>query len=159
MAVRLGKYKIVTWRGVRLDKFSVRSLKWAQENAGFTFNPSQGSHNAGGVAASGGTHDGGGAVDISTRGLTAVQKRKLLKALKRAGWGAWLRTTDQGPWGEHIHAVQFANRKVSSGARAQLQSYDRGRNGLRDDGPDPTPWRSTVKRRFGFQADRPLKRK
>lgn len=113
----------------------------------------QGSYNAGGVAASFGTHDGGGAVDLSVRDrvdrrVLADEIPLLLAALRTAGFAAWLRDTGELYPGSpiHIHAIAVGDRDLSPAARAQIdgpQGYLRGYNGLPPDygGPalDPLP--------------------
>jgi hypothetical protein len=99
----------------------------------------QGSYNAGGVAASAGTHDGGGAVDISVSDLTTTQRWQTVKAMRTVGFAAWLRSPDQGPWPYHIHAIAIGDTDVSSGARNQIADYYVGKNGLASHAADNTP--------------------
>lgn len=100
----------------------------------------QGSYNAGGVAASFGTHDGGGAVDISVRSpanwdVLYDELDPLIRALRVAGFAAWVRDTDELYPGSpiHIHAIAVGDRELSEAARAQIDGrfgYLRGYNGL-----------------------------
>lgn len=102
----------------------------------------QGSYNRGGVAASAGTHDGGGVVDISVSGMTAARRSALVQCLRRAGFAAWLRTPSQG-FSYHIHACAIGDREMASGAKNQVQAYFNGRDGLARNGADtnpPRPW-------------------
>lgn len=101
----------------------------------------QGSYHTG-VVASGGTHDGGGAVD-----LTAQDWERKVLALRQVGFAAWHRTPEQGPWQEHVHAVLIGNEKLSAAAQLQVRAYLHGRNGLANNGPDDGP-RQFVDRRF-----------
>ncbi len=102
----------------------------------------QGSYSNNGQA-SFGTHLGGGAVDISVirpNGTDALyaEVERLVRALRVAGFAAWLRD-----WGElsegsgiHIHAIAIGDRELSDAAREQLTGkygYFRGYSGL------PTP--------------------
>jgi hypothetical protein len=100
---------------------------------------SQGSYNRGGVAASAGTHDGGGAVDIKVSHLSGHERQIIVREMRRVGFAAWLRTPAQSNWPYHVHAIAIGQADLSSGARAQVEDYKRGRNGLarhdRDDGP------------------------
>jgi hypothetical protein len=109
----------------------------------------QGSYNPGEVAASFGTHDGGGAVDLSVRerGSFAILEAEiplLLRALRIAGFAAWLRDSDELYAGSpiHIHAIAIGDRELSPAARDQIDGpfgYLRGYNGLpQEDGP-PLP--------------------
>ena len=100
----------------------------------------QGSYNAGGVAASFGTHDGGGAVDLSVRdpadwSVRYEEIEPMLHSLRVAGFAAWLRDTGElypdSPL--HIHAIAIGDRELSPDARAQIDGrfgYLRGYNGL-----------------------------
>lgn len=99
----------------------------------------QGSYNAGGVAASAGTHDGGGAVDISAANLTTTQRWQTVQALRKVGFAAWLRNPNQGPWPYHIHAIAIGDTDLASGARDQVADYYVGKNGLASHAADDTP--------------------
>ena len=97
-----------------------------------------------------GTHLGGGAVDLSVmrRGTYTVlwdDVDPLLRALRAAGFAAWLRE-----YGEvytdspiHIHAIAIGDRELSTAAENQLTGpagYFRGFSGLPfPDGGAPTP--------------------
>ena len=99
----------------------------------------QGSYHDG-VSASFGTHSGGGAVDLSvlrrdTYTVLWDDIEPLLRALRAAGFAAWLRE-----FGElytdspiHIHAIAIGDRELSPAAQEQLtgeSGYFRGYNGL-----------------------------
>ena len=99
----------------------------------------QGSYHDNG-SASFGTHLGGGAVDISVlrRGTYTVlwdDIEPLLRALRAAGFAAWLRE-----YGElytdspiHIHAIAIGDQELSPAAQEQLTGeagYFRGSSGL-----------------------------
>lgn len=100
----------------------------------------QGSYNAGGVAASFGTHDAGGAVDISVRSradwsVLTGEIEPLIYALRVAGFAAWLRDTGElyPDSAIHIHAIAIGDAEQSEAARAQIDGYFgylRGYNGL-----------------------------
>jgi hypothetical protein len=92
------------------------------------------------VSASFGTHQGGGAVDLSVmeRGTYTVLWEDidpLLHALRAAGFAAWLRE-----YGElypdspiHIHAIAIGDQELSPAAQEQLTGvagYFRGYSGL-----------------------------
>lgn len=109
----------------------------------------QGSYNPGAVSASFGTHDGGGAVDLSvrepvTRRVMSEEIPLLLRALRIAGFAAWLRDTGElypaSPI--HIHAIAIGDRELSEAARGQIDGpfgYLRGYNGLPQDSGIPLP--------------------
>jgi hypothetical protein len=84
-------------------------------------------------AASAGTHDGGGAVD-----LTPFEADRKVRVLRAVGFAAWPRLPIPGVWGEHIHAVAIGDREMSAQARAQVRDYYAHRDGLADHAPDPT---------------------
>jgi hypothetical protein len=105
----------------------------------------QGGYNPGGVAASFGTHDGGGALDLSVRSpedrrILTGEIEPLLRALRVAGFAAWLRDTDSLYPGSpiHIHAIAIGDDELSPAARGQIDGefgYLRGYDGLpREDG-------------------------
>jgi hypothetical protein len=107
----------------------------------------QGSYNEGYVQASFGTHDGGGAVDLSVRDLETrmVLEREIepaLMALRTAGFAAWLREEDELYPGSviHIHAIAVGDAERSPSARAQVEGeygYLNGYNGLPPDWGGP----------------------
>lgn len=97
----------------------------------------QGSYNAGGVAASGGTHDGGGALDIHTRTLPKKTVDDLVKAFRMAGFAAWSRGRGHDSFDPHIHAIAIGDRQASPVAQRQVQSYFNGRDGLAGNAADP----------------------
>lgn len=135
------RYEIVTWRGVRLDRYTVFNLERAEQIAGIRIIPSQGSYNAGKVTQSAGTHDGGGSVDVKVSHLSRAQANRLCQALRLCGFAAWIRETIPGVWTIHVHAVLVGNVKLSRGAQQQVTAYMRGRNGLANNGPDDFAWR------------------
>ncbi len=109
----------------------------------------QGSYTGGYVAASFGTHDGGGALDLSVR--SAADFRVLyddiplmLRALRVAGFAAWLREPDELYPGSpiHIHAIAIGDVELSPAARDQIDGaygYLRGYNGLPQEDGQPHP--------------------
>lgn len=98
------------------------------------FSITQGSYSKG-VSASAGTHDGGGALDISVRGKSAAQINQMVKSLRKAGFAAWQRTPADG-FSSHIHAIAIGDREAAPLAKQQVQSYFNGRNGLRNNALD-----------------------
>ena len=146
----------VLFRGFKFDDRTVEMIKWAERTAGFKFRITQGSYNDT-VAASAGTHDGGGAVDISIRFTTKSRRYKMLKALKDAGFAAWLRTKQDGFAVAHIHAIAIGCPDLASLARSQVRDYDKGLNGLRNHAPDPT-YRPEPKVKFDMRTKQPVPR-
>jgi peptidoglycan hydrolase-like protein with peptidoglycan-binding domain len=88
---------------------------------------------------SAGTHDGGGAVDVSATGLTTTQRWETVRALRTVGFAAWLRTPSQGSWPYHIHAVAVGDPDLSPPAADQIHDHYFGRNGLANHAADDTP--------------------
>ena len=92
------------------------------------------------VAASFGTHAGGGAIDLSvmSRGTYTVlwdDMEPLLHALRVAGFAAWLREYGElyPDSGIHIHAIAIGDQELSPAAAEQLTGeagYFRGFSGL-----------------------------
>ena len=106
---------------------------------GCTLVLSQGSYNPGGVDPSAGTHDGGGAADISIGHRCGRRIPFVVRALRRVGFAAWHRLPSQGPWEEHIHAVAVSDPDLAGGAQHQVGDYYEGRNGLASGAPDDGP--------------------
>lgn len=96
------------------------------------------------VAASFGTHAGGGAVDLSvmspgTYTILEEDIEPLIRALRLAGFAAWYRDFDALYDGSpvHIHAIAIGDRELSLAAREQLtgsHGYFLGFNGLPPEG-------------------------
>lgn len=107
-----------------------------------------------GVAASAGTHSGGGAMDLSVRGLTEEQALRLVDELRKRNCAAWLRSPKFG-WpaklgGAHVHLIVKDSPGLSPAARAQVRAYDLGRNGLANGKHDPH--HRPVQHAFGVAA-------
>ncbi|WP_067830399.1 peptidoglycan-binding protein [Actinomadura kijaniata] len=111
----------------------------------------QGSYNPGGDPTSAGTHDGGGVVDISVKGMNAATREAAVRALRRVGFAAWVRSPRQGDWPWHIHATAINDTDLSSQAQHQVGDYYLGRNGLADRGPDDGP-KVTIRTWEEYQA-------
>ena len=99
----------------------------------------QGSYNPGGDPTSAGTHDGGGALDISVKGMNAATRTAAVRALRRVGFAAWVRSPQQGDWPWHIHAVAISDPDLATQAQNQVGDYYLGRNGLANRRPDDGP--------------------
>ena len=99
----------------------------------------QGSYNAGGVSASAGTHDGGGAVDLDMGRLCGRHARAVVRALRIVGFAAWHRLPIPGVWGEHIHAIAISDPDLAPAAQDQVWDFYTHRDGLADNAPDRGP--------------------
>lgn len=97
----------------------------------------QGGYNKGGVAASAGTHDGGGAFDLSP-----FNWKNRVKALRILGCASWHRphNWDLRGGSEHIHTIVAGDGTASAGAKSQVVDYDADRNGLANRAKD-ADWR------------------
>lgn len=138
-------YDRTTYDGNTVDWLTRAALEDTAKRLGYDLTVSQGSYNAGGVAASAGTHDGGGAVD-----LAPYDQANKVRELRRTGFAAWYRPSIPGLWSSHVHAILIGNAKLSAGAQAQVLDYLNGRNGLADHGPDSGP-RDFVDNRYQWQ--------
>lgn len=92
-----------------------------------------------GVAASAGTHDGDGCVDVEVDGMSWEDGQS---ELRRLGWVAWFRPYTPGVWPSHIHMVSIGcPGPVGIYVPAQVDDYYRhalGLKGQHDSGDDPT---------------------
>lgn len=130
-----------SWRGrTNVDALTIACIEHAEQlvrhsapNTAHDFIVTQGSYQST-VAASAGTHDKGGAVDLRWCGHFVC-----LHALRRAGMAAWHRTPAQGPWPDHVHAVVIGHPLLADSAHRQVIAYLNGRNGLKNDGADDGP--------------------
>ncbi|OLT46368.1 peptidoglycan-binding protein [Saccharomonospora sp. CUA-673] len=127
--------KVTIGSGQVLNRRTLAMIEEAEKRSGIDLTITQGSY-TGSNPDSAGTHDGGGAVDISVRGIDAT---KATKTLRQVGFAAWHRTADQGDWAPHIHAIAISDTAMSPAAQAQAGDYYLGRNGLANHAPDDGP--------------------
>ena len=144
-----------TWRGKTFTHRTVAMLRYVEDKSGLRLTPAQGSYNAGGVAASGGTHDRE-AVDLSLQGYSTADILNLDRWMKRAGFAGWYRPTVPGLWGRHYHALPIKG-DLSPAAAAQVRSFDARRDGLRGDRVDNS-FRPKVKRQWAYALGKPVPR-
>ncbi|WP_030512181.1 peptidoglycan-binding domain-containing protein [Microbispora rosea] len=129
----------VSTGGVVVDTRTRNMLAEAKRLLGRDLVLLQGSYNRGGDPTSAGTHDGGGVVDISVKGMNSAARIAAVRALRRVGFAAWLRNPDQDDWPWHIHAAAVNDTDLSSQAQHQIGDYYLGLNGLAGRGPDDGP--------------------
>lgn len=129
-------YALTTHDGHTVDVLTDSALVEAEKRLGYPLTVLQGSYNKGGVGASAGTHDGGGAVD-----LAPWDWQNKVKVLRDIGFAAWHRPAIPGLWGEHIHCILIGNKKLSPAAAEQVTQYERGLDGLADHAVDSDPYR------------------
>jgi peptidoglycan hydrolase-like protein with peptidoglycan-binding domain len=125
--------------GVVVDTRTRNMLAEAKRLLGRDLVLLQGSYNRGGDPTSAGTHDGGGVVDISVKGMSSATRIAVVRALRRVGFAAWVRSPDQADWPWHIHAAAINDTDLSSQAQHQIGDYYLGLNGLAGRGPDDGP--------------------
>ena len=129
----------VTYLGRTVNTRTRAMLQEAQRRAGRSVVLTQGSYNPGGVGASGGTHDGGGAADISVSGMSSTTRTTVVRSLREVGFAAWYRPARPGIWGAHIHAIAVSDPDLATDAQTQVGDYYLGRDGLSGHGPDTGP--------------------
>jgi hypothetical protein len=127
----------VYFGGAFTDPTTVDLLRELQRVTGLDILLTQGSYSTN-VSASGGTHDGGGVVDINVYGWTDSVIWDVLHASRCMGGVAWHRTPAQG-FAYHIHLLRADCADLSPSARAQNVQYLAGQNGLANRGPDDGP--------------------
>lgn len=127
-------------RPLVVDDRTLAKLRRAEDRLGHKFTIVQGSWRGGaGAAASAGTHDRGGVIDLRTWDLpSGITPWQALVELRKAGLIAWYRTKVQG-FDPHIHAVDYGNPDLHPSALAQVRAWERGENGLASGGPDDGP--------------------
>ncbi len=126
-------YRIVYFRGHRVNvrtRVMIERTETILRSFGFRSRLGiiQGSYNYG-VAASAGTHNGGGAVDIRISYYSTRTADKIVKAMRMAGFAAWRRRWSDG-FSPHIHAIAIKDTRASSGAKYQVYEFFRGGDGL-----------------------------
>jgi len=131
-------YALTTHDGKTVDEITHQALIESEKLLGYDLTVVQGSYQAldgqaNDVAASAGTHDGGGVVD-----LLAWDWERKVHVLRAVGFAAWHRPAVKGVWGEHIHAVLIGNKNLAPSAARQVEAYRAHRDGLKSNAPDPT---------------------
>lgn len=147
----LDPYEIILRDGdKKVDRLTDGALKRAEKILGRTIPIVQGSYNAGGVAASATTHDGGGVIDTK-----AWDHDEVVSALRAVGFAAWFRPTIPGLWSAHVHAVLIGHGKLAPSAARQVDAYLGRRDGLVSNLPDSDPgWTNTARYTVeAFKAD------
>lgn len=141
----MSAYEIVWFRGRRFDRMTARALMDMEKILGYELTIMQGSYN-GGVGASAGTHDGGGAVDLA--GADAENK---VRAGRTVGFAMWEREAWQGPWPHHVHGILYGNAKAAGAAKRQVAAYLNHRDGLVSNRWDAT-WRPRHIRPYRYRV-------
>jgi hypothetical protein len=136
---------------VTLNERTIAMLTEAERLLGFQLTYTQGSYRPP-TDYSGTSHTGGGAVDISLVGLSDKRKRRILRVLRDIGFAAWWRTTAEGDWIEHIHALAIGDVEMSESAAWQVGQYLQGYNGLSAGVPDRNSYRPYPAVVFKYRA-------
>lgn len=155
----------VTFDGKPVTARTRDALKYAQslwrKRGGHTLSIrlAQGSFSGGSVAASGSTHDGDAVVDCRTTGvgLDAQQIKDLNRALRDAGFASWIRDSRDG-MDPHIHAILIGDKQMAPSAARQVESFDKGRNGLRNNAKDRNTYRPDPPVRYNYAKGKPVPR-
>ncbi len=129
---------MVAYGSTRVNARTKAMLTELERLCGFPITVTQG-YNPGGVAASGGTHDGQGVADLRVATLTKEQRKQLIYNGRMIGFAIWLRDPAQGNWPWHAHAVAIREPNLSNQAKNQVTDYRQNRNGLANDAPDDGP--------------------
>jgi hypothetical protein len=127
-------FTMCTYNGVRMDhylKTALQVLECGRLKDLAPLTVFQGDWHKG-VAASAGTHDMSGVVDLAP----AFYGRKV-KAWRDTFGPGWHRLAIPGLWGEHCHMVIESCPKLAPLARTQVTQYHEGLNGLANHGRDP----------------------
>ncbi len=113
------------------------ALEEAERRLGYTLTITQGSYNNT-VAASAKTHNWGGVVD-----LAPFDHDNKVRVLREIGFAAWYRPRTSS-WPPHIHAVLIDHGNLHPQAKAQVDQYRNGTDGLASHRKDPTPRPSPI---------------
>lgn len=119
-----------------LNGRTIAMLDSVDQHLGVNLSIVQGSYSTS-VSASGGTHAGGGAIDVNVAGMSQDQINRTVNGLRAEGFAAWYRTTSEGFDIDHIHAIAIGDRQMSSAAASQVTDYYDGRTGLSGEQIDP----------------------
>lgn len=127
-------------RPLVVDDRTLAKLRLAERRLGHTFVIVQGSWRGdSGAAASAGTHDRGGVIDLRSWDIPAsIGIDRAVLELRKAGLIAWYRTSAQG-FDPHIHCIDYGNPDLAPSAANQVVAWKAGRNGLASAGTDDGP--------------------
>lgn len=126
----------VNYRGVILDSRTARMMDIVALRTQPKIVPTQGSFSTD-VKASGHTHDGSGAIDLSVKGLTNPRANSIVKVMRQVGFAAWHRLKSDGFDIAHIHGIAVDSPGLSPAAANQVDQLRNGEDGLKNAGPDP----------------------
>ena len=121
-----GGGRLVDWDGEQVEAHTAQMLRDAGRILGGRISVTQGSYSTD-VEQSGGTHDGGGVIDV---GAPVGSWDATVAAMRESGFIAWHRTPDQGDWNDHIHAIDPSSPNLSPEAAGQVEAFRNGGDGL-----------------------------
>lgn len=131
-------YDLTTHDGKVVDWRTKAMLLTMEDDLGYTLTVIQGSPNSG-VSASGGTHNGHGAVDLSP-----YDWERKVRAGRKIGFDIWHRPelwiNGVKEWSEHIHGIDAGNKMLSPEAQSQVTQYAAHTDGLAGHAYDPFPF-------------------
>lgn len=112
-------FEHVIFRGKLMDNKTKAFLMEMEAKLDYELTVVQGCYNPGGVAASGGTHDGGGVVD-----LAAFDWAHKVRVGADLGAFIYHRVAIPGLWGEHVHMGIRDHGRLSDSAQRQQGDWD-----------------------------------
>lgn len=95
------------------------------------------------VSVSGGTHDGGGALDMEPSIKSSRNWSILQKAARFCMIADWDRPYLANNWAHHNHGIVIGDKQMSSAAASQIRDYHAHRNGLANHASDNS-WHPSV---------------
>lgn len=141
------------FRGHLMDYETAAVIMAAEAELGYELTVVQGCYNVGGVAASAGTHDGGGAFDLEP--FDFARKVKVLRSL---GCASWHREAIPGVWEEHVHSIVRNHPTLSPAAVEQQRYFDMKprHNGLAGEPVDPDQYPGRPTPTFHYPPKAPV---
>ena len=118
-------YEKISWRGGICDRIDRVAFEVLEARVRRTATLYQLGYNPGGVAASAGAHDGGGAYDFWFPGMEPFAQAR---AARNVGIDAWYRYPPTFP--THVHGIRHQSKTASPVAKGQMTDYLGGGNGL-----------------------------
>jgi hypothetical protein len=128
-------FQYISWRGATVDRKTVELLKIAERRLDYEVDVIKGHSVSTTTGVSSTTHNKGGVCDIKP-----FDHERKVKVLRDLGCAAWFRDAIPGLWEEHIHFVVIRHGNLDPAAARQVESYLRGRDGLKGDNIDPNKY-------------------
>ena len=125
-------FEYISWRGAIVDRKTVELLKILERRLGYAVDVIKGHSVASSGSVSATTHNKGGVCD-----LKPADHENKVRELRKLGCAAWFREAIPDLWDEHIHFVVIKHGNLDPAAGRQVESFLRGRDGLKGDNVDP----------------------